>query len=351
MTTQMKTRSLHDTRSALAAVALATALTAFAAPALAADYVWSMVTNAAGLGDQGFNDLAKLGVETSVKELGGRALVIQSNNQSQFIPNLQQAIASGSTVTTGVGFGIRDALTQVAIAHPDAKFTLIDAVAVGKDKKPLSNVASVTFRENEAAFLAGIVAAMTTKADRVGFIGGMETPPVVRFLSGYEAGLRYINPKIEVSVAYVGSFTEPAKAKELALGIYDLGADLIMDVAGGGGRGIFDAAKGLGKGHWVIGVDTCKGQFAPDNFLTSAVKDVSGAVVYANASAAKGAFKGGAVSLGLADHAVGLCKDNIATLSPKIMAKVEAATKAILDGSMKAPANAEELKAFKPAGM
>ena len=104
---------------------------------------------------------------------------------------------------------------------------------------------------------------MTTKGTRVGFIGGMETPPVVRFLSGFEAGLRYVNPDIKVSVAYVGSFTEPAKAKELALGIYDLGADLIMDVAGGGGRGIFDAAKGLGTGYWVIGVDTCKGQFAP----------------------------------------------------------------------------------------
>lgn len=320
------------------------------APASAGDFVWSMVTNQAGLGDQGFNDLAKLGVETSAKELGGKPLVIQSANQSQFVPNLQQAVDSGSTVTTGVGFGIRDALSQVAIANPDAKFTLIDAVAVDKDKKPLANVASVTFREHEAAFLAGIAAAMTTKGTRVGFIGGMETPPVIRFLSGFEAGLRYVNPDIEVSVAYVGSFTEPAKAKELALGIYDIGADLIMDVAGGGGRGIFDAAKSLGKDHWVIGVDTCKGQFAPDNFLTSAVKDVAGAVVLENRAAAAGTFAGGAVSLGLKEGAVGLCKDNISMLSPEILAKVETATAAILDGSMTVPSTEEELKSFKPAG-
>jgi len=316
------------------------------APAAAEDYVWSMVTNAAGLGDQGFNDLAKLGVEASAEKLGGETLVIQSANQSQFVPNLQQAVDSGSTVTTGVGFGIRDALTQVAIANPDAKFTLIDAVAVDADKKPLANVASVTFREHEAAFLAGIAAAMTTKGTRVGFIGGMETPPVVRFLSGYEAGLHYVNPDIEVSVAFVGSFTEPAKAKELALGIYDLGADLIMDVAGGGGRGIFDAAKGMGDGYWVIGVDTCKGQFAPDNFLTSAVKDVAGAVVLENTKAAEATFAGGAVSLGLKEGAVGLCQDNIDTLSPEIMAKVEAATASILDGSMTVPSTEEELKTF-----
>ncbi|WP_346894172.1 BMP family ABC transporter substrate-binding protein [uncultured Roseibium sp.] len=333
------------TSAALLALCLGTT-----APASAEDFIWSMVTNQAGLGDQGFNDLAKLGVEKSAEKFGGKPLVIQSANQSQFVPNLQQAIDSGSTVTTGVGFGIRDALTQVAIANPDAKFTLIDAVAVGKDKKPLSNVASVTFREQEAAFLAGIAAAMTTKGTRVGFIGGMETPPVVRFLSGYEAGLHYVNPDIEVSVAHVGSFTEPAKAKELALGIYDIGADLIMDVAGGGGRGIFDAAKSMGEGYWVIGVDTCKGQFAPDNFLTSAVKDVAGAVVYENQAAAEGNFQGGTVSLGLKEKAVGLCPDNIDTLSPEIMAKVEAATASILDGSLVVPATEEEAKAFKPAG-
>ena len=329
--------------AALLASGLATSTSA-----TAADFVWSMVTNQAGLGDQGFNDLAKLGVETSAKELGGRPLVIQSSNQSQFIPNLQQAIDSGSTVTVGVGFGIRDAVTEVAVANPDAKFTLIDAVAVDKDKKALPNVASVTFREHEAAFLAGIAAAMTTKGKRVGFIGGMETPPVVRFLSGFEAGLRYRDPAIEVSVAYVGSFTEPAKAKELALGIYDLGADLIMDVAGGGGRGIFDAAKGLGKDHWVIGVDTCKGQFAPDNFLTSAVKDVAGAVVYANRLAAAGTFQGGAVSLGLVDKAVGLCPDNIDTLSPEIVAEVDTAVAAILSGAIEVPATEDELKSFNP---
>jgi basic membrane protein A and related proteins len=316
--------------------------------AVAADNVWTMITDQAGLGDHGFNDLAKLGLDMSAEKLGGRVQVIQSTDQSQFVPNLQQAVSNGSTVTTGVGFLLNDALTQVAAANPKAHFTLIDAVSVDKSGKPLDNVASVTFREQEGAFLAGIVAAMTTKTKSVGFVGGMETPPVVRFLSGYQAGVRYVNPDIKVSTAYVGSFKDPAKAKELALGIFDLDADVIMDVAGGGGRGIFDAAKGLGPDHWVIGADTCKQQLAPDNFLTSAVKDVAGAVYRENKEAAAGTFKGGPVSLGLKEDAVGLCKDNIASLSPAIMEKVKAATAAIDDGSMVVPATADQLKSFKP---
>ena len=124
---------------------------------------------------------------------------------------------------------------------------------------------------------------------------------------------------------------------------------LIKATAGGGGRGIFDAAKSMGDGYWVIGVDTCKGQFAPDNFLTSAVKDVAGAVVLENTKAAESTFAGGAESLGLKEGAVGLCQDNIDTLSPEIMAKVEAATASILDGSMTVPSTEEELKTFTAA--
>lgn len=332
----------------LATAAVVIGLTAVGT-ARAADMVWTMITDQAGLGDHGFNDLAKRGLDMSADKLGGRVQVIQSTDQSQFVPNLQEAVTTGSTVTTGVGFLLNDALTQVAEANPKAHFTLIDAVSVDKSGKPLDNVASVTFREQEGAFLAGIVAAMTTKTNRIGFVGGMETPPVVRFLSGYQAGIRYVNPDIKVTSAYVGSFKDPAKAKELALGIFDLDADVVMDVAGGGGRGIFDAAKGLGPNHWVIGADTCKGQLAPDNFLTSAVKDVAGAVYRENKEAAAGSFKGGHISLGLKDEAVGLCQDNIASLSPAILEKVKAATAAISDGSLVVPATADELKTFVPA--
>jgi len=313
--------------------------------------IWTMITDQNGLGDHGFNDLAKLGLDRSVEAFGGRAQVIQSSDQSQFVPNLLQAVAGGSTMIVGVGSLLNDAVTEVALDKPDAKFTLIDAVSVDENGTPLPNVASVTFREQEAAFLAGIVAAMTTTSDHIGFVGGMETPPVVRFLAGYKAGIATVNPEIEVSHAFVGSFRDPAKAKVLAQGMFDSGVDVIMDVAGGGGRGIYDAIAEAGAGHWVVAADTCKGHLAPDNFLTSAVKDVAGAVFYEDKAVVDGTFEGGPQSLGLAEGAVGLCADNIDTLPADVLAKVDAAKEAIIAGTLVPPATYEALEAFEPGAL
>ncbi|MDY6861284.1 MAG: BMP family ABC transporter substrate-binding protein [Pseudomonadota bacterium] len=311
--------------------------------------IWTMITDQNGLGDHGFNDLAKLGLDKSVEAFGGRAQVIQSTDQSQFVPNLLQAVAGGSTMVVGVGSLLNDALTEVASSRPDAHFTLIDAVSTDDDGTPLLNVASVTFREQEAAFLAGIVAAMTSKTGHIGFVGGMETPPVVRFLAGYKAGVATIDPKIKVSHAFVGSFRDPAKAKVLAEGMFDSDVDVIMDVAGGGGRGIYDAIIAEGADHWVIAADTCKGHLAPNNFLTSAVKDVAGAVFYENKAVHEGTFEGGPQSLGLAEGAVGLCADNIDTLPAEILAKVDAAKNKITSGEVTPPDTYEALDAFVPA--
>jgi len=310
------------------------------------EFVWTMVTDQAGLGDKGFNDLAKLGIDQSAEELGGKAQVLQSSDQSQYVTNLQQAISTGSTVTTAVGFLLADAIVEVAQANPDELFTIIDSEALDEAGTPLPNVAGVLFKEQEAAFLAGIVAGLTTESDTIGFVGGMEIPAVQRFYSGFAAGIESVNPDATVTAAYVGSFADSAKAKELALGFYDQGADIVMDVAGGGGIGVFDAAKQLGDGHWVVSTDTCKVDLAPDNFLTSAVKDVAGAVLRENTAAAEGTFEGGTVTLGLADGGVGLCQENIDSLSSDILTVVDTATTAISDGTLVPPATPEELAEF-----
>ncbi|GAA1705623.1 BMP family ABC transporter substrate-binding protein [Microbacterium sediminicola] len=310
------------------------------------DYVWTMVTDQAGLGDQGFNDLAKLGIDMSAEELGGEAQVLQSSDQSQYVTNLQQAIQTGSTVTTGVGYLLADAMVEVAQANPDSLFTLIDSEALDADGNPLDNVAGVIYKEQEASFLAGIVAGMTTETDTIGFVGGMEIPAVLRFYSGFVAGVESVNPDATVTAAYVGSFGDSAKGKELALGFYDQGADIVMEVAGGSGIGVFDAASELGTGNWVVSTDTCKIDLAPENFLTSAVKDVAGTVLRENTAAVEGTFVGGTVQLGLADGGVGLCQDNIDDLSADIVSVVDEATTAIIDGSLVPPATPEELETF-----
>jgi basic membrane protein A len=311
-------------------------------------FVWTMVTDQAGLGDHGFNDLAKQGIDTSAKTLGGRAQVIQSSEQSQYVPNLQQAVAGGATVTTGVGFLLTDSISQVAQANPKAKFVLIDATATDKAGKPLPNVASVTFKEQQAAFLAGIISGMTTKTKKLGFIGGINSGPVTRFLSGFEAGVKEVDPQAHVNSAFLGNFTDSAKAKELANGFADAGADVVMESAGAGGVGVFDAAKALGAGHWVVSTDTCKQQLAPQNYLTSATKDVAGAVVREDKAAADGTFKGGLQQLGLEDNAVGVCDQTFSKLPANIQANVNKARAAIKAAKLTVPETPAQAAAFTP---
>ncbi|HEY4333796.1 MAG TPA: BMP family ABC transporter substrate-binding protein [Ilumatobacteraceae bacterium] len=298
---------------------------------------WTMVTDQAGLGDKGFNDLAYAGIQKAAADLGGKAQAIESSEQAQYVPNLEQSVDDGASMTVGVGFLLTDALVQVATEKPNAKFVSIDSDVLDADGKPIPNVASVTFKENEAAYLAGIIAGKTTKANKIGFVGGLEIPPVVRFLKGFQAGLASVNPAATVSIAYVGGFTDPVKTKSLAAADYDAGADIVFEVAGGGGLGAYEEAKARGKGFWVIGTDTCKEALAPDNFLTSATKDVSGAVFKEAQAVANGTFKGGQISLGLKDGGVGVCQDNFASLPADVQAAVKTATTAVSDGTITVP--------------
>ncbi len=308
------------------------------APEPSADHRWIMVTDQAGLGDQGFNDLAWDGVSQAASDFGGEADVIESSEQAQYVPNLQQAVDAGASLTVGVGFLITDAIEEVAEASPDANFVLIDAVADnarGFDPgEPLSNVQSVLFKEHEAAYLAGIIAGHTTVANKMGFVGGIEIPPVVRFLSGFRQGVASVNPEAEISVAWVGSFDDPTKGKELTAAAYDEGADVVFEVAGLSGLGTYEEASDRGAGHWAIGTDTCKDQLAPDNFLTSATKDVAGSVYRAAAQVADGTFNGGVVSLGLDGAFVGVCQKTFGDLSQEIQDDVIAATEGIKSGDI-----------------
>ena len=270
---------------------------AAAEPAEMVDYRWVMVTDQAGLGDEGFNDLAFAGITQAATELGGSGDVIESSEQAQYVPNLQQSVDAGANLTVGVGFLITDAIEEVAEANPDANFVLIDAVADsarGFDPgEPLPNVQSVLFAEHEAAYLAGIIAGMTTEANKLAYVGGIEIPPTVRFLSGFQQGVASVNSAAEVTVSWVGSFGDPTTGKELSGAAYDDGADIVFEVAGLSGLGAYEEAKDRGAGHWVLGTDTCKDQLAPDNYLTSATKDVAGSVFRAAQQVADGTFAGG----------------------------------------------------------
>jgi basic membrane protein A len=330
-------------RPLLAAAALAPfagALARFQMAQAQDPIVVTMVTDTAGLGDQNFNDSAKRGLDRAVEELGVQGEVIESRDAASYVPNLIQA-AEQSDLTVGVGFLLTEAVTEVANQYPDEKFLLIDSVS------DAPNVAGVLFREQEGAFLAGVVAALMTESNQLGVVGGQKIPPVVRYVVGFEAGAKSINPDVDVVVGYADTFGDPALGKELTLAQFNQGVDIAFPVAGATGIGSFDAAKELGEGHWVIAADMDQSQLGAEYQLLVAEKGVDTAMYVGAQQVVEGTFQGGVTSLGLAEGGVGLGSPNEAI--PQDVLDVAAAyEQAIIDGTLVVPADEEELAAFTP---
>jgi basic membrane protein A len=314
----------------------------FRLPSAAAqgEVVVTMVTDTLGLGDQNFNDLAKRGLDRAVEDFGVRGEVIESRDAAAYLPNLTQA-AEQSDLTVAVGFLLTDAIAEVAAQYPDENFLLIDAVA------DAPNVASVTFKEHEGAFLAGLAAGLYTESNQIGILGGMEIPPVIRYEVGFEAGVRSVNPEAEVSVSYVGNFDDVALGKELSLAMYNQGADIILAAAGKAGIGPFDAAKELGEGYWVVAADTDQSQLGAEHQLVVATKGVDTAVYTVSEQVVNGAFQGGIQDLGLAEGGVGLESPG-GFVSEEDLALIDRYRQAIIDGTIVVPADRDQLEAFAP---
>jgi basic membrane protein A len=327
----------------LAAMAMAPVAGAMArAPAVHAQdpIVVTMVTDTLGLGDQSFNDLAKRGLDRAVEELGVQGEVIESRDAASYIPNLTQA-AEQSDLTVGVGFLLTEAITDVANQYSDKSFVLIDSLS------DAPNVQGVLFREQEGAFLSGVLAGLMTESNKLGVVGGIKIPPVVRYAVGFEAGAKSVNPDVEVVVAYADTFSDPALGKELTLAQYNQGVDIAFPVAGATGIGSFEAAKELGEGHWVIAADTDQSQLGADYQLAVSEKGVDTALFLAAQQIVDGTFEGGEKSLGLAEKGVGLGHPH-QSVPQDVLDTVAAYQQAIIDGTITVPADEDALASFQP---
>jgi basic membrane protein A and related proteins len=328
--------------AAAATVTPALGLAGRLAPEAAAQdkIVATMVTDTAGLGDQNFNDLAYKGGKEAEEAFGIEFKVIESQDATSYLPNLTAGAEQGA-LTIGVGFLLTDAIAEVAAQFPDRQFMLIDSVA------EVDNVASVLFKEQEAAFLAGVAAALTTKTNKLGVVGGMKIPPVVRYAVGFEAGVNSVNADCQVLVGYADTFDDPALGKELSLAQFEQGADIVFPVAGRTGIGSFEAAKEKGEGYLAIGADADQDHLAPGFQLCYAAKGVDYAVYSTIEQVTTGEFSGGIKNLGLAEGGVALGNPQ-GKVSEEIMAVVAKYEAAIIEGTVVPPTSEEELASFEP---
>jgi len=306
--------------------------------------VLGMVTDVGGLGDKSFNDSAHKGLLQAHADLHASISVLQSRSVSDYAPNLSTLAQQGDTLVFAIGFLMHDSLDDVAQRFPASHFAIIDSVV----ERP--NVTSVTFKEEESSFLAGVLAGLVTRTQILGFLGGIPSPLIEKFRDGFEAGVKSVNPRAQIIVKYTNSFDDVASGKEFAAVLYDQGADIIYTAAGKCGLGAIDEVKARPAGDYIIGVDSDQDALAPGKVLTSALKHVDNAVFALSADAAKGKIPTGHVVLGLKEGGVGLTPMTFTrSLLPRgTIATLASYRHAIVDGTLIVPSTPDELKSFHP---
>jgi basic membrane protein A len=291
----------------------------------------ALVTDIGGIDDKSFNTTAWKGVQDAIDQLGIEGKYLQSKQQTDYEKNITEFVQEGYPMIVTVGFLLGPATAKEALANPNVKFAIVDysypdcypGAVVGKDcgsDKPVANIRGLTFQTDQAAFLAGYLAAGMSKTGKVGTFGGLQIPTVTIFMKGFQAGVEYYNSKHGTKVAvlgwdtkadkglFTGTFTDPDKGKTSAQSLIDEGADVVLPVAGLTGNGAFTAAKAAGV--YAIGVDTDQCVSVPDAcsvLLTSVRKNMDVAVFDTIKSVMDGSFQGGTNYVGtLANNGVSI---------------------------------------------
>lgn len=273
-----------------------------APPAAPAEMPMIVLVPAGRVGAEGFMYLSGVGYKKAVADFGFTETILESEVPEEWERNVRTAAQDGAALIIGVGSTMQDAVANVAPDFPDTKFALVDSNAGG------DNVVGLISQEQEGTFLAGALAAMMTtrtelegmnEAKTIGFVGGMDVPVIQRFLSGLQQGAAYIDPEVKIEVAYVGSFRDPAKAKELALAmIENQDVDIVYSVAGSfGDAGVFEAVKE--KGVYGIGSDVDWDSQVPGSVLTSVLKRTDQAVYDIIDRFLQGEFQSGEIAYGI----------------------------------------------------
>jgi basic membrane protein A and related proteins len=313
-----------------------------------------------GRGDQSFNDSAAEGIDRAVDELGITFSEAEPNADGSNRAELLQSQADQSALVIGVGFLFADDVANVAAENPDVNFAVVDDAmldfeAEGGPAPRCDNCAGLTFAEEEGSFLVGVAAALNTQTNTVGFIGGVGGFGLIeKFEAGFEAGVHAVNPDITIIPQYItqapdfDGFVAPDRAREIALAMYEQGADVIYHAAGGSGAGLFEAAaeqsESSGSKVWAIGVDSdqylTSAPEVQDYILTSMLKRVDNAVFEITKAQADGAFSSGNVVYDLSVDGVGystsgdfLAEDQITT--------IEDYKQQIIDGAIEVPTTPE----------
>lgn len=296
-----------------------------------------------------FTDLAVDGLERIKKEYGARIEIFDTNSSEDYEKRLREA-AQNNDLTFASAFKFLESLNNVAKDYPDKNFAIVDTIS------DLPNVKSIDFKDEQGAFLMGIIAGNTTKTNKVGFIGAIKEELIETFLSGFMAGLKVSNEEAYKNiregnlVQYVGDFNNQKKASDIAKKMYYEGADIIFESAGEAGEGVFKAAKE--KGKHAIGADIDWAARFPEYanvILSSMIKNLDDAVYTTAKEVINSDFKAGPenkMEIGLKDNGIEVARTTSNLVSKEILDKVEQYKVAIIKGEFNVPETLDEVENF-----
>ncbi len=311
----------------------------------------ALVTDVGGIDDKSFNQSTWEGVQRFAQETGVETTYLQSESDADYIPNLSTVSDEGYSLIIAPGFLFVDSITEVSGNYPQTNYLIIDSVVGDRD-----NVVSAVFSEEEGSFLVGVAAALQAQADNtdvVGFIGGMEFDVIFRFEAGFEAGVKAVDPNMQIDVQYAGDFANPQIGQTIASKMFDSGITVIFHAAGATGNGLIKEARdrriqmensGSGTAVWAIGVD--RDQYADGIYdtasqksvvLTSMLKRVDVASYSIAKLAHEGNFPGGEIFVfTLKEDGVGIPADN-PNISAADQQKIDAWKVRIVSGEVVVP--------------
>jgi basic membrane protein A len=309
------------------------------------------VTGTGNLGDKSFNDLGYQGIKR-LMEAGIACDVAEPKAIAEMEGILRNFSESGSyALIVGMGGDMVDAMTKVAADYPDQKYMVLDGLAGNK-----ANIRALTISQQDTAFLLGACAGLMEKEGTlknsqgknvIGVVGGMDIPLVREVQTAYECGARYVNPDVTVLKAFVGGWADPGTGSELTQGMYERGASIVFQAAGGSGMGVLEAAKK--QNLYAIGYDGNQNSIAPDNIIGSGVRGLDAEIESTALEAREGTFQGGDVTIAMKDSPsaaqIAFSETNV-PIPDTVLSKLEKIKKFLIEAKVEIPSEPEDVDAY-----
>lgn len=303
-------------------------------------YKIGMISDTGGVNDESFNQSTWEGLQQAQEKYGKdkvQVKYVESSQEADYTPNIETFVEEDLDLIIGVGYKMAGAIEEASKNYPDVQFAIIDH---SYEKQP-ENVTSLIYEDNTAAYLAGLVAAKKTETNKVAFIGGIKSATLDKFEYGFRAGVKAANPNCELTVRYLNSFSDSALAKSVANQMHKDGVDVIYTAAGAAGTGAIEAAKENNK--MAIGVDVDQSPLAPDNIISSTMKNVNVSIVNLVGEILEDNYQGGQVIVNtLASGGVGLSDTTKDHVSKDILDYVDEQAGKIKSGEIVVPENEKQ---------